>query len=95
VRLLPSYESVTVRCKELGEREEKTREEKEQQERAQRPSSRGGGGSGGGSGHSSRGGEREERGKRGGCPRCGVWHGAVGLGRSLSYKDFLSQPAAG
>lgn len=93
VRLLPSYESVTVRCNELGEREEKTREEKEQQGRAQRPSSRGGGGaSGGASGRSSRGGERDERGKRGECVRCCVWSGAVWLGSSLSYRDcFCSQ----
>lgn len=61
VRLLPSYESVTVRCKELGEREEKAREE------PSRPSSRGGSGGGG---RSSRGEEerrhRDHHDKRGG-----------------------------
>lgn len=83
VRLLPSYEVVTVRCKELGEREDKTREERERE----RPGSRGGGSSGRGSreGEDERDQRRhkqdrhreEERGgsKRGedawtGCPAC-------------------------
>ncbi|KAL4422274.1 hypothetical protein ABPG75_008471 [Micractinium tetrahymenae] len=62
VRLLPSYEVVTVRCKELGEREDKTREELERQQRQERPSSRGGGGSGRGSREGGR--EEEEREER-------------------------------
>ncbi|KAI7838635.1 hypothetical protein COHA_007562 [Chlorella ohadii] len=36
VRLLPSYESVTVRCKELGEKEERTREEREKERERER-----------------------------------------------------------
>lgn len=57
VRLLPSYEVVTVRCKELGERDEKSREERERE----RPGSRGGSGGGGGRGSREGGREGEER----------------------------------
>lgn len=57
VRLLPSYETVTIRCKELGEKEERTREERERD--------RGGSRGGDRSGRSSRGEEERHRHKRG------------------------------
>lgn len=56
VRLLPSYETVTIRCKELGEKEERTREERERD--------RGGSRGGDRSGRSSRGEEERHRHKR-------------------------------
>lgn len=59
VRLLPSYETVTVRCKELGEREERTREEREREKARER------GGSRGGERERDRGGERSGRSSRG------------------------------
>lgn len=85
VRLLPSYESVTVRCKELGEKEERTREEREKERERERGGSRGGDRSGR-SGRSSRGedGGREERQRH----KRGGWAGLGAVWRALCRVHF-------